>query len=42
MAQFKTLNERISERAYFLNLDKRFQKYLNFNASKKGCFVDNS
>ena len=28
----KALNERISEWAHFLNLAKRFQRYLNFDA----------
>ena len=34
------LNERISEWAHFLNLDKRFQRYLNFSAPKNGVFLD--
>ena len=42
MAQYKALNERISEWAYFLNLDKRFQRYSHFRAPKKGVFVDKS
>ena len=36
----KALNERISEWAYFLNLTKRFRRYLNFSAPKKGVFSD--
>ena len=42
VAQFKALNERISEWAYFLNLDKRFQRYLQFSVPKKGIFMDKS
>ena len=42
IAQFKALNERISEWAYFLNLDKLFQRYLRFSAPKRGGFVDKS
>ena len=34
-AQFKALNGRISEWAYFLNLDKQFQRYLHFSVPKK-------
>ena len=34
IAQFKAL-ERILEWAYFLSLDKQFQRYLNFSAPKK-------
>ena len=34
IAQFKSL-ERILEWAYFLILDKQFQRYLNFSAPKK-------
>ena len=43
IAQFKSL-ERILEWAYFLILDKQFQRYLNFSAPKKrgGGFVDKS
>ena len=41
IAQFKSL-ERILEWAYFLSLDKQFQRYLNFSAPKKrdGGFVE--
>ena len=35
-AQFKAINERISEQAYFLNLDKQFQIYLHFSVPKRG------
>ena len=35
VSQFVVLNQRISEWAHFLNLDKRFQRYLCF---KKGGF----
>ena len=40
VAQCKALNKRISEWAYFLilNLDKWFQRYSRFSASKKGGF----
>ena len=31
----QALNERISEWAYFLNLDQQFQRYLHFSAPKK-------
>ena len=34
IAQFKALNERIPEWAYFLNLDKRFQRYLHFSVRR--------
>ena len=34
----KALNKRISEWADFLNLAKRFQRYLDFSASKNGVF----
>ena len=36
MAQCKALDERISEWAYFLNFNKRFQRYSHFSAPKKG------
>ena len=42
IAQFKVRNERISEWTYFLNLDKRFQRYLHFSVSKTGVFVHKS
>ena len=42
IAQCKALNERISEWAYFLNLDKRFQTNSHFCTPKKGVFVDKS
>ena len=43
VAQFyKALNERISEWAFFLNLDKWFQRYVQFSVPKKGGFVDKS
>ena len=42
VAQFKALNERISEWAYILNLDKWFQRYLQFSLPKKEVFVDKS
>ena len=38
ITHFKALNERISELSYFLNLDKRFQRYSDFRAPKKGFF----
>ena len=38
IAQFKGLNERLSEWAYFLNLDKQFQRYLHFSVPTKGVF----
>ena len=34
----KALNERISEWAHFLNLAKRFWRYLNFSTPKNGGF----
>ena len=40
IAQCKALKERISEWAYFLNLDKWFQRYSLCSAPKKGGFVD--
>ena len=40
--EFKDLNERISEWAYFLNLDKEFQRHLHFSVPKQGVFVDKS
>ena len=36
----KALNERIWEWAHFVNLDKRFRRYLNFSAPKNGVFLD--
>ena len=42
IAHFKALNEKISEWAYFLNLDKQFQRYSHFSPPKKGGFVDKS
>ena len=42
VAPFKILTERISEWVYFLNLDKLFQRYLQFSVPKKGGFVDKS
>ena len=42
IAQFQGLNERISEWTYFLNLDKRFQRYVHFSAPKKRDSVDKS
>ena len=42
IAYFKALNERISEWAYFSNLDKRFQIYSHFSAPKNGGFADKS
>ena len=41
IAQFKAFNGRISEWAYSFNLDKQFQRYLDF-VPKKGVFVDES
>ena len=35
-AQFKAINERISEWAYFLNLVNQFQLYLHFSVPKRG------
>ena len=35
-AQFKAINERISEWAYFLNLVNQFQIYLHFSVPKRG------
>ena len=40
ITQCKALNERISEWAYFLNLDGQFQRYLYFSAPKKGGFCE--
>ena len=42
VAQFKAINDRISEWAYFLNLDKLFPRYLQFSVPKKRFFVDKS
>ena len=36
IAQFKAFNEKISEWAYFLNLDEPFQRYLHFKVPTKG------
>ena len=36
IAQFKAINERISEWAYFLNLDKQFRIYLHFSVPERG------
>ena len=38
IAQFKGLNEGLLEWAYFLNLDKQFQRYLHFSVPTKGVF----
>ena len=36
IAQFKALNEKISEWAYFLNLDELLQRHLHFKVPTNG------
>ena len=42
IAKFKAINERTSEWACSLNLDKQFQRYFHFSVPKKGGFMDKS